>query len=186
VVLKKTIAANHFCRYCNVIVTRHGEFIHFAATCSDINSKSKRDIRKTFSVDLSKVFGSNIETAMLAAFKDALQELHTLASDLSHCERYKDDSLDNDGKSFKTTGELIDISVKMGLDAIVEHCKTLKQAEGAVYKEVRARDADGNDPEAKPARRVVTPRLSKEDWLKQNYPGLTELPKWRFPSLVAG
>jgi hypothetical protein len=28
-------------------------------------------------------------------------------------------------------------------------------------------------------------RLSKEDWLKANYPELKELPKWRFPS-VAG
>jgi hypothetical protein len=30
-----------------------------------------------------------------------------------------------------------------------------------------------------------TPRLSKEDWLRQNYPEMSELPKWRFPS-VAG
>jgi hypothetical protein len=28
-------------------------------------------------------------------------------------------------------------------------------------------------------------RLSKEDWLKQHYPEMSELPKWRFPS-VAG
>jgi hypothetical protein len=27
--------------------------------------------------------------------------------------------------------------------------------------------------------------LSKEDWLRQNYPEMSELPKWRFPALVA-
>jgi hypothetical protein len=38
-----------------------------------------------------------------------------------------------------------------------------------------------------PKKAVAKPRirLSKEDWLKANYPGMTELPKWRFPS-VAG
>jgi hypothetical protein len=30
----------------------------------------------------------------------------------------------------------------------------------------------------------VKPRLSKEDWLKANYPELKELPKWRFPGLA--
>jgi hypothetical protein len=40
------------------------------------------------------------------------------------------------------------------------------------------------------AARNSTPRpkkrkiLSKEKWLKQNYPGLKELPKWRFPAMV--
>jgi hypothetical protein len=34
------------------------------------------------------------------------------------------------------------------------------------------------------ARPKSKPRLSKEDWLKQNYPGMTELPKWRFPGLA--
>jgi hypothetical protein len=29
---------------------------------------------------------------------------------------------------------------------------------------------------------VAYKRLSKEDWLAQNYPGMTELPKWRFPA----
>jgi hypothetical protein len=28
----------------------------------------------------------------------------------------------------------------------------------------------------------TTLRLSKEDWLKQHYPELSELPKWRFPA----
>jgi hypothetical protein len=37
----------------------------------------------------------------------------------------------------------------------------------------------------KPVKVAVAPRLSKEDWLRQNYPGMTELPKWRFPA-VAG
>jgi hypothetical protein len=32
----------------------------------------------------------------------------------------------------------------------------------------------------------VAKRLSKEDWLKANYPELKELPKWRFPAVVAG
>jgi hypothetical protein len=31
---------------------------------------------------------------------------------------------------------------------------------------------------------IPVKRLSKEDWLKQNYPGMTELPKWRFPGLA--
>jgi hypothetical protein len=33
--------------------------------------------------------------------------------------------------------------------------------------------------------RPALPRLSKADWLKQHYPELTELPKWRFPGMVA-
>jgi hypothetical protein len=38
----------------------------------------------------------------------------------------------------------------------------------------------------KTGRKTLVPkvRLSKEDWLKQNYPGMTELPKWRFPGLA--
>jgi hypothetical protein len=27
-------------------------------------------------------------------------------------------------------------------------------------------------------------RMSKENWLKKNYPGMTELPKWRFPAVA--
>jgi hypothetical protein len=38
-------------------------------------------------------------------------------------------------------------------------------------------------PAPKPA---PVARLSKEDWLKANYPGMKELPKWRFPGMVAG
>jgi hypothetical protein len=30
--------------------------------------------------------------------------------------------------------------------------------------------------------RQYIPRLSKEDWLRQNYPELSELPTWRFPA----
>jgi hypothetical protein len=33
--------------------------------------------------------------------------------------------------------------------------------------------------------RSVRKALSKEEWLKQHYPELTELPKWRFPGMVA-
>jgi hypothetical protein len=33
--------------------------------------------------------------------------------------------------------------------------------------------------------RTVVNRLSKEEWLKQNYPEMSELPKWRFPGMVA-
>jgi hypothetical protein len=32
----------------------------------------------------------------------------------------------------------------------------------------------------------LKPRLSKEDWLRQHYPELSELPKWRFPAMVGG
>jgi hypothetical protein len=32
----------------------------------------------------------------------------------------------------------------------------------------------------------AAPRLSKEDWLKANYPEMSELPKWRFPAVAAG
>jgi hypothetical protein len=44
----------------------------------------------------------------------------------------------------------------------------------------------GNDPNPLPAtsERQAPVRLSKEDWLKQNYPELSELPKWRFPGLA--
>jgi hypothetical protein len=38
-------------------------------------------------------------------------------------------------------------------------------------------------PKAKPVVSIV--RLSKEDWLRQHYPDLKELPKWRFPAMVA-
>jgi hypothetical protein len=34
------------------------------------------------------------------------------------------------------------------------------------------------------ARIATAPRLSKEDWLKANYPEMTELPKWRFPVMA--
>jgi hypothetical protein len=37
---------------------------------------------------------------------------------------------------------------------------------------------DPPTPGYKPKRKRI---LSKEDWLKQNYPELKELPKWRFP-----
>jgi hypothetical protein len=40
-----------------------------------------------------------------------------------------------------------------------------------------------NVPE-EPQVAFVAPRLSKEEWLKQNYPHLSELPKWRFPGLA--
>jgi hypothetical protein len=39
-----------------------------------------------------------------------------------------------------------------------------------------------NFAEALPTLKVV--RLSKEEWLKQHYPGMTELPKWRFPAMA--
>jgi hypothetical protein len=32
----------------------------------------------------------------------------------------------------------------------------------------------------------LKPRLSKEDWLRKNYPEMQELPKWRFPGVAAG
>jgi hypothetical protein len=41
-------------------------------------------------------------------------------------------------------------------------------------------------PPKRVAKKRVPKRLSKEDWLKKNYPELTELPKWRFPAMVAG
>jgi hypothetical protein len=42
---------------------------------------------------------------------------------------------------------------------------------------------DFSEDYAQPATKTVArPRLSKEDWLKQNYPELSELPKWRFPA----
>jgi hypothetical protein len=41
----------------------------------------------------------------------------------------------------------------------------------------------GLPPELSPV--PAQPRLSKEDWLRQNYPELSELPKWRFPGMVA-
>jgi hypothetical protein len=39
-----------------------------------------------------------------------------------------------------------------------------------------------------PSPKVVAPtlpRLSKDDWLRQHYPELSELPKWRFPCVSA-
>jgi hypothetical protein len=42
-----------------------------------------------------------------------------------------------------------------------------------------------SDKPAEPIVRAVVNRLSKEEWLKQNYPGMTELPKWRFPAVAA-
>jgi hypothetical protein len=34
------------------------------------------------------------------------------------------------------------------------------------------------------SRPVSQPRLSKADWLRQHYPEMTELPKWRFPGMA--
>jgi hypothetical protein len=42
-----------------------------------------------------------------------------------------------------------------------------------------------SEPVAEPV--IAAPprvRLSKEDWLKANYPEMSELPKWRFPGMV--
>jgi hypothetical protein len=57
---------------------------------------------------------------------------------------------------------------------------------------VLATEVDGNHfyrerglIESEPVMPPARVRLSKEDWLKQNYPEMTELPKWRFPG-VAG
>jgi hypothetical protein len=42
-------------------------------------------------------------------------------------------------------------------------------------------DSSATEEQIKPNAVV---RMSKEDWLKANYPEMTELPKWRFPSVT--
>jgi hypothetical protein len=68
---------------------------------------------------------------------------------------------------------------------IVNHCKASVTDPGAVFCHVRlAKSGEGVQKTTPKPTRKVTKRLSKEDWLKQNYPGMTELPKWRFPSIA--
>jgi hypothetical protein len=67
---------------------------------------------------------------------------------------------------------------------IVEKCKAGSQIVGAVFRHVRLAKSDGQTQKktGKSAGKAQK-RLSKEDWLKQNYPEMSELPKWRFPSM---
>jgi hypothetical protein len=42
-------------------------------------------------------------------------------------------------------------------------------------------------PRSIPAAKIpVASRMTKAEWLRQHYPELSELPKWRFPAMVAG
>jgi hypothetical protein len=72
-----------------------------------------------------------------------------------------------------------------------ELCKKKPQAPGAVYRLVRLPDLmeqlqemDDVQIPVTPPVRVMSKRLSKEEWLKEHYPEMSELPKWRFPGLA--
>jgi hypothetical protein len=148
----------------HIFVTRNaGKLKEFNMVTAVSNQAGAFVLLEAITVDAYTANGKakdalDLQVEMFTRFEAELNRLKRDGYRLTHCDGFSS-NVDN---------------VKHSL---IGACKGHPQAPGAQIRFVIESDAPVKSDV--PATRPIT-RLSKEEWLKQNYPELSELPKWRF------